>query len=555
MNSNTIRNAISPRFLNRDISISGILVILFILDFFNQVNIQHTNLFGSLYIASLNAILYTLILWITIRVDLARVTLLFLALPYLLFIPGWLNLPTTVVMLCIFLYCLVKTLNHTTAIKNPTITIQHILAFLLILTWVNLSGAGGYGYQTDDYTIHNARLKDLVEQNWPVRYGDNQNFVYYIGYFLPSAVFGKITTLGLAQRSMFLWTAMGVSLSIRWLSFLSQWKFSVGLVLIFIFFGPMDLLSVLYQSTQTNFSVLKDPGVFFKNSDLLDFSISYQLGFHSNQSAVFLGNFLSNTFQLYWSPQQVLSSWLCISLLMFLFINKQFDAYIFIYALLCLWAPLPMIAILPFIFITTIYSGAKIRAFFTFENTIGAGSLIVVFLLFYLAGSTSNNPSYWLFSVIDTMKHWDVLLAFILFGWGIYAIAISPHLLQFNSYSKILFCGLIASLIILPLRTFGEYGDLLCRGSAPLMFILLTLILQTTRHYWNHNQRISAILILCLLSTGFCSAIIQHYNAIVFYGKTRPVATLTSYSNAYPNLGPDNTLFEKWLRKPLTKLN
>lgn len=525
-------------------------MLLFVIDCTYQLGIRQTPLSEGLLTASVETALYLGVLWTSIRPNPSRATLLFLATPYMIFLPGWLNPLTAIISLPIFVYCTyaawrsmqpINESSHDASLISP----NDLLTFLVIALLVNLSGAGGYGYQWDDYNMHNARLKDLVEMAWPVRYGEDQNFVYYFGYFLPGALIGKLTSLEFASRTMYFWTLLGTALAIRWLSCLSGWKFSPTLVLVFIIFGPYDILNVLITS-EDEVNNLKD---FFTTlafySDQLNFNLSYKFNF-------FIGNYLSNAFNFFWSPQQIVAGWLAIGLLLHLHNEKKYDSFLFSYALLCLWAPLVMIAIVPLtILLVARQAIINIRSIITAHNAIGSLLLAVLFMAFYLGGSANANPSFWIFDRFTSSADWKHLFLLYFTGWGLYAMAIIPFIAKQPKATKHLFFFLILSLTILPWRTFGEYGDLLCRGSSPLMFLLLIFLLQAIHHYRHSGKKFIAAFMLCLLIPGSLSSIFLNISALANYGRTQPIASIITYPNAYPNLGPDNTLFNRWFRRKI----
>ena len=115
------------------------------------------------------------------------------------------------------------------------------------------------------------------------------------------------------------------------------------------------------------------------------------------------------------------------------------------------------------------------------------------------------------------------------------------------------FSFLMLALAILPLRLFGEWSDLLCRGSAPLMFLLLVFLLKAMYHYWHHHQKIRSIFLLCLLISGTASALLINSVSLhpAFYGRTEAIKPLLSYQSIYPNFGPDDTLFNHLFRRAL----
>lgn len=544
--------------LSQTINTPWLWLLFFLVDFPYQYGFRYLSLTDSLAYAGLDALLYTTILFVTTRFDLVRLTLYFLALPYLFFIPGWLNLPTAIALGSIFVFSLYRSLQATTALAGEAIYFRDVLAFLLILIWVNVSGIGGYGFQWADYAINNARLHDLVLREWPIRYGDNQNFVYYFGYFLPSAVIGKLFSIDVATRSVYLWAVLGVTLALRWLSHLSQWRYSACLVIIFILFGPIDILNLLYIKGQGDNLLTEFLSVFkYYDMDTLTFTTSQQLKFYSlsQQKLFFLGNYPGNSFQLYWSPQQLIAGWLVVALLMHLFLQKQFKHIVFVYTLLCLWGTLVMLALLPFVLLILLASLFKKYDLLSFENTFGAGSLALVFVIFYLAGSTDANPTYWLFEVIEWHKNWDLVLVFFLAAWLVYVLALLPYISQCDTDVRICFGALVVALAVLPLKIFGEWSDLLCRGSAPLMFLLLVFLLKAI-HYYRHNHRpFHAMALCCLLIPGSASALLINNVSLMYYGQTEPVKSLLTYQSIYPNFGPDNTLFNKLFRHGLPGQN
>jgi len=74
----------------------------------------------------------------------------------------------------------------------------------------------------------NSLLRDLIEKDWPLRFGtvDSQTYVvYYTGYYLPAAVIGKALGWSAANYFMLFWTLLGVGLAFSWFANLSQISF------------------------------------------------------------------------------------------------------------------------------------------------------------------------------------------------------------------------------------------------------------------------------------------------------------------------------------------
>jgi hypothetical protein len=537
-------------------SVPAIFIIFLLLDFPYQYGLRYVSLTDSMLFACADAALYTFILFVATRLDLARVTICYLVLPYFIFIPGWLNTPSAAILLVLLLAGLARTLPAINSTSSNNITWRDLLAFIVILIWVNLSGIGGYGFQWTDYAINNARLHDLVVNNWPIRYGKNKNFVYYFGYFLPAALIGKLSSVDVAIRSLYPWAALGIVLVLRWLSVLTRWRLSVWLVVVFVLFGSLDIVNLIFIKLTTH-ETIHDVVDTFRNDDMdtLVFDTSMQLKHYliDQQISFFLGNYPGNSFQLYWSPQQLIAGWLCAALLMYLFLQQQFRHFLFVYALLFLWAPLPLLALSPFVLMLLaicVISG-KGRELLSFENTLVAGALTCIMAIFYLGGSSNANPSFWLWESIDWQQYWQLLLVFYLSAWGLYALALFPYISAQLRNERVIFFALLSALLVLPLRIFGEWSDLLCRGSAPLMFVLLVFLLRALHDYWQHQQKIRAGLLACLMLPGTTSALLINHVSIAYYGQTELVRPLMTYNSIYPNLGPDHSLFNQLFRRAL----
>ena len=68
------------------------------------------------------------------------------------------------------------------------------MVFFLIIGYY--AGLGRWTDQPYDWYKHNAILQDLIDHKWPVYYsnsGERSMLTYYIGHYLVSALFGKIT--------------------------------------------------------------------------------------------------------------------------------------------------------------------------------------------------------------------------------------------------------------------------------------------------------------------------------------------------------------------------
>ena len=182
---------------------------------------------------------------------LSRITWLYLILPFIIFCMGWLRLTIALPLVTIILWAVWQILKQAPA-DQPSIHFSRSTFYLLLAAgiWVFLSGVGGYAFQNWDHHWRNAVLHDLISYDWPVVYsapdkGPINVLVYYLGYWLPAALAGKLLGWKFANFILFLWTWLGVVLTVLHLNL----KLKTSLfktILLFIFFSGMDVLGTLF---------------------------------------------------------------------------------------------------------------------------------------------------------------------------------------------------------------------------------------------------------------------------------------------------------------------
>src|SRR3972149_5242277 len=160
-----------------------------------------------------------------------RFTYLYLTLPFIIFCMGWLRLSIAIPVTALILWVLWQLLKHSPDNLFPISNSQFPI-YLLLLTglWVFLSGVGGYAFQNWDHHWRNAVLRDLINYDWPVVYssaerGPFKMLIYYVGYWLPAALAGKLLGWKFAKFFLFFWTWLWGFLSV--LPFNTQLKNNV----------------------------------------------------------------------------------------------------------------------------------------------------------------------------------------------------------------------------------------------------------------------------------------------------------------------------------------
>lgn len=143
--------------------------------------------------------------------------LLYLALPMILFLWGWLQ-PFFSLPLCATLaYGLHATVRKLpewrfSLTKRGTVLLLLLSAGCLLLTF--LCGFTGHFQQHADFTIRNAVYGQLIAEPWPLVMPDGHHFIYYLGHWLPPACAAAFCPAAYASWLLAGWTFLGLELAL-----------------------------------------------------------------------------------------------------------------------------------------------------------------------------------------------------------------------------------------------------------------------------------------------------------------------------------------------------
>jgi len=400
---------------------------------------------------------------------LSVITLAYLALPLFLFCIGWARPVYAVALVGCLVVCLWRALRDGVGMLAPAgsypadlaswrlqrgALLRLLLGIGLIVLWVSLSGAGGFGYQNPDWLNgRNNVLHDLMVRPWPVFYGlehgQPRPLVYGIACFLPAALLGKLgSSWSLACQGVYAWTLAGVLLTYAWLVRLTGAGPLLCAVL-FIFFSGMDIVGSALLGA--------DIGVF---RHLENWANGWQ--------------FTSMTTLLYWAPNHALGGWLLVCLFMAEAMRRRCDTLLFLLCLSGLWSPYAGLGLVPFALVAGYQSRGK--SVFSVQNI--AALPVAVFLgLYFLSTDATAGQTGWIGHFRDMAADWPVYILFIVLEYGLLALilrAVLPELRQ-PGWMREFFLIACLALAIFPLYKLG--GDVtheLCmRASIPAFFFLL----------------------------------------------------------------------------------
>jgi hypothetical protein len=345
---------------------------------------------------------------------------------------------------------------------------------VIVLVWVWLSGIGGFAYQNHDFNNRNALLRDLVNFRWPVYYlhlpGAQATakqpplyaMIYYMGYFLPAALFGKILGLNAAFIFLYVWTLIGVFYVILLMKKILKSSLFFVLLLL-IFFSGMDAVGTLLMS-------LIQPG-------------GYPALWPPIQHLEWwahLFQYSSFTTQLFWVFNQAIPVWCCLALYL-AFPNPR--QMILLWGLCFFFAPLPAIGFLPLIvaqLVKDFLNSKKVvlersnhpifqkilsigKAWLTYNNFVG-GILISLSIAYFASNQMSGTIRF-----IDLNLMTIIFFLLFIFLEGILIWLVLGKVMRRNP----LWYAIGITLIICPLLIVGEGTDFVMRVSIPSLFILM----------------------------------------------------------------------------------
>jgi hypothetical protein len=493
------------------------------------------------------------------RYSVWRLALFWLGVPYCIFAFGWLRWYWAMPCAVVWILALWRSARGTDS-DAPMDGPAWFAGLTLVLAWVYISGAGGHGLQSPDYALHNGRLMDLIDEPWPVNYStgrwvtttaDNEPRGYLVGYhayYLPAALFGKLAGYGCALEFLHVWTLLGCWLAVSCLAVLVGTNALSACAIALIAFGGWDFVGTLVRLHATPGPPLMAAGtqllaLWDAPPEFVDFWTTEPFEF-------FFGNYLSNSAQMFWAPHQSVAGWVWISLLTRSFFVGRLRQVCFVYALAAFWSPMNLIAGAPFPLALLVRAGVRgLLPFLSFENVVAGGSMLAVFGLYYAGGTAYTNPASWLWTNIDPSQDWWLLLVFHTFSWGIYASVVIASWRRLGSDERFWFATLATSLVLLSSWQYGTYNDLLVRGSASLMFLLLVYFLRCMRSAWRAGTRAAATGMLMLAVPGSLSAALHLRRSVAHSHEQWAPQSIANYSGGWQFLGGTDSFFARHLSR------
>lgn len=481
----------------------------------------------------------------------------YIALPFIIFAAGFLKwyfaVPFTLAtVLSVFLAAKNSDNAHWGIKIDRYDKFKMLVGFIVIVILVLSSGIGNILWQNPDHATRNTLFNALVTYPWPptdIPKADTLALVYYIGFWLPSALFGKLTSLWGGYVFQIIWASLGIFILWYLLCLIHKKVVIYPLVLFFLFSGLDQLGLSLMEHFSDSLSVMQQGMWAYPEGSAMSSHLEWWAGKYQ---------YSSHITQLYWVFNQCLPVWLATLLLL---LEKNNKNLVFIMGLTLLSSTLPFIGLIP-VFVwcavtqknsptvlerkLTANAKGDFLSLFTFQNVIGGGiSGIVSFL--YLKGNiassgaassaaTSSAPQFSLpvfllvliafgavwafFTSFSPFKIKSLLflspalpLAYLsakvsLSSFGLYLLFVTLEVLVIavlafvlHRHSSLLFLTVV-SLLLIPFFKVGRSIDFCMRASIPLLVILSLFLTDAFATYFSQKRYKMFAVTLAVIAIG-----------------------------------------------------
>lgn len=374
-------------------------------------------------------------------------------------------------------------------VEGLTVRRLYLIA-VFVAAWVLLSGIAGVSFQNKDHYCRNAVYEALVNFDWPAvdeTLDGGRMLVYYIGFWLPSALVGKIFGMQVGYYFQLIWAFIGIILFYGCVCIFRR-RISVWPLFVFMLFSGLDAVGWV---------IVGQPEVVLDSTSHMEWWTIYQ--------------FSSMSTQLFWVFNQAIPAWLIIMLYL---LQKDNRSLFLLSAGALLASPLPTIGMVPFVLwfsiqntrssTTTLWVKTWIKSLFTLENLLGI-SIDVILGLYMLgspAGKVAGNSDA---ITVHSVLRWA---GFVFLEAGIYCV------LVYRSQKGQLLYITFAWLCICPLIKIGFDQDFCMRASIPALVILYIMVINTLEENVAGKRWCQTIVLLVILAIGGITSAHEIYRGV-----------------------------------------
>ncbi len=455
------------------------------------------------------------------RIWLSLLLYLYLALPTLIFMIGWLKwyfaFPFGMLTAFACVRAFTVSMRNEDFVPEPADISTFLKALALIIVWVYLSGIGGWCFQNRDHGTRNAIFRALVEYDWPVVSHDgSRGLIYYIGFWLPAACIGKLLGLEAGYAAQVIWAVAGIF---------------IVYVLICVYRHKVDLWPVIFLIF---FSGLDYVGAWILGEEEL---LNLRLAEHLEWWAIDF-QYTSMTAQLFWVFNQAIPAWVSTILIL---TQKDCKNMLFILSLTMLSSTIPFVGMIPIVLYLYGKRVAEDRNHWkeirTFQNIVGVlviGGCVFLYLIGNRSGGMIGQDN----ASLIVREPAAALLRYLLFfllEFGIYLYFIC----RYRKRDSLVYL-VTAILLLCPFIKVGEGHDFCMRASVPALFILMLLCMETLEKIRQEGKKYLLAVYCVVLLLGSVTAFNEiHRSVKITYWRVT-----NGESVRYPEIGIEKELFQ-----------
>ncbi len=386
---------------------------------------------------------------------LTALAVVYIALPNLAFVFGWLQLPVAAPLAAALVAALWQLLRGPT----PGWKVDTLARWLLALAalWCLFGGAGHFMHANIDWHVRDAVYGDLIFSHWPPAYQVTDDFALVlrsaVGYFLIPALITDLFGIRAADMVLYLWTVLGVAIFLNLLPFdRHRIAKSLCLAMIVVLFSGMDIVGFFISSGG--------------DWPMYPLRIEWWTSF----------SYTSISGQLFWAPNHNLPMWLGAALFYRHWAHSGFLRLAVVYAPLTLiWTPFAILGLLPFFLL---YLGTHFRAdrpdWPTITQLLAGMCLGLVVTRFLTLAITGIQSKTGIEHAGGETNFWYAYILFSLIEFATLCLMLALRL----KHSQGLLIVATAVLAALPFVFFGPSNDLLLRVSSPALILIAILTIR-----------------------------------------------------------------------------
>lgn len=334
-------------------------------------------------------------------------------------------------------------------------------------------GVSGYWSQSYDWVVKNPLLNELTHSSWPLVIdnsmasievkdicGDDKvGLVYYLMFYLPAAVVGKMFgSVGFARFALFLWSSYGVVLLLFWLlHFASKKPLNRSQTILafacFITWGGMDIIGQCLRVF-----VLWIMGI----------TPIRPTSWFDEWCQPYFTYYASHFTSLYWCFNQSIPLWLDI-LLILSFRNIRTAGYFYCFSLLYSpWAAIGLLPIVVIMIFDDLKKGWKtVCQMSTFPNVVFPIFVLFITGTYYVSNSTPLAEKGFFWNFISVRYFIVKYVVFLLLEIGAYF-----WLMRREIKTDAMLSISVCLLLLIPFYKMTYDNDFIMRVSMPALFVL-----------------------------------------------------------------------------------